>query len=137
MRWIARGAYVAVLVLAAVGVALLSGAIPLDWLWEERGRQEARRDMADDNLQIRRYGHPGHDVDEDAVNKAWEDQLGVKQEWVAGCIVDAGVVSSADAYNAEMRREIDRRFGPQALERIARRVRDERAKASRPKPVPD
>lgn len=111
----------------AAATLVAVGCFEFGWQWEGEGRDAARRDIANGMLRWHTYGAIGPDTGD--IHDAWEEQLGVKVVWVSGCLVDEKTAGTARGYNAEMRQEIDRRFGPRAMERVAQQVRDERLKA--------
>lgn len=78
---------------------------------------EARRDIARDHLELRRYGMPSEHYLKYV--RLLRDRLGVELNSVAGCAVGQELVRDTDAYNAVMTQEIERRFGAGVLQRLS------------------
>jgi hypothetical protein len=104
--------------------------------WRAEGRAEAVQDLATGKLRLKTYGLPAP--------WSWKchemarDKFGVEFDTVAGCVVDDELVERVTGYNEPMQREIDRRHGPGALEKLAEAARTEYQREqdakSRPKP---
>jgi hypothetical protein len=89
------------------------------------GASEAARDVKRDHLEIRGYGMPTPWLP--AYARLLNERLGVQYKSVAGCVVSERLVKNTEAYNEVMEKEIERRFGPDALERIRDEVKASRA----------
>lgn len=91
--------------------------------WRAEGRAEAERNLAAGKLGLKTYGLPAP--------WSWKyrdiarEKLGVEFNAVAGCVVDDELVERAAGYNEPMQREIDRRHGPGALQKLAEVARAE------------
>ena len=81
-----------------------------------RGSRAAKRDIRRGKLVLRGYGLPAPYYF--AYVAAVQRRLGVTLEMVGGCTMREPESSEADAYNDVMKREIARRFGPNALSDI-------------------
>jgi hypothetical protein len=84
--------------------------------WRAEGRAEAEQDLAAWKLRLKTYGLPS-EWSWKYQKMAWK-KFRVEFEVVAGCGVSDELVQRADGYNERMRREIDRRFGPGALDKL-------------------
>jgi len=84
--------------------------------WSGWGRAEARRDIANGKLRLRGYGYPDSSTPEFFTQA--KEKFGVEFHAVAGCVVRPGLVERVAGYNEVMQAEIDRRFGPMALEKL-------------------
>lgn len=84
--------------------------------WKGWGRAEARRDIANGKLRLRGYGYPDSSTPEFFTQA--KEKFGVEFHAVAGCVVRPGLVDRVAGYNEVMQAEIDRRFGPMALEML-------------------
>ena len=91
--------------------------------WRSEGRSEAEKDLAAGQLRLKIYGLP-FPWDRKYREMAWE-RLGVELDFVAGCIVDDELVERVAGYNEPMQREIDRRHGPGAMDKLAEAARAE------------
>jgi hypothetical protein len=91
--------------------------------WRAEGRAEGDSDLAAGKLRLKTYGLP---VEWSRLyHQMARDKLGLEFDTVAGCVVDDELVERAAGYNEPMRREIDRRYGPGALESLAEAARAE------------
>jgi hypothetical protein len=104
--------------------------------WRARGREEAERDLAAGKLCLRTRGLPVKWAEK--YHEMAKEQLGIEFEAVAGCVVTEELAEQTDGYNEPMRREIDRRFGPGSLDKIAERASEQyaREKANRDREGP-
>jgi hypothetical protein len=80
------------------------------------GWAEAERDIGAGTLKLKVFGYPPPWYREYArLLKAW---FGVKCDVVGGCVVSAELINNAAGYNDCMEREIAKRFGQDALEKV-------------------
>jgi hypothetical protein len=87
----------------------------------ERGRAEAKADIAAGQLILRTYGI--NPTGASPYARLLEERLGVKTRVVAACMVDGRIIAETAAYNEVMKREIRKRFGKDALADIERETR--------------
>jgi hypothetical protein len=100
---------------------------------KRRGEADARKHIAANKLTLKMSG----------LRREWgliydqvlKERLGVESEVVADCDVDVSLAKYADAYNRLMEEEIARRFGPAALEEVAKET-DKREEVRRKKMSP-
>lgn len=84
--------------------------------WQHQGRAEARRDLDAGKLRIKTYGRPAPWAER--YYALAKKKLGIEHESIAGSVVDEELVERAEAYNACMMEEINRRFGADALSQL-------------------
>ncbi|HZP59544.1 MAG TPA: hypothetical protein VFB27_04410 [Opitutaceae bacterium] len=82
------------------------------------GKKEAQDDIARGTPKLKLYGLEVGDFDERAA--VFRRRLGVELDPIAGCIVSDPLVKYADAYNAEVRRFLAAKFGPNAFDDVER-----------------
>jgi hypothetical protein len=83
---------------------------------EDAGAAEARKDIAAGNLRLKGYGLPAHWFGQ--YSNLMKSRLGVEIKWVAGCVVDDRLTRNVAGYNARMEKEIAKRFGAGAHDKI-------------------
>jgi hypothetical protein len=88
-----------------------------------KGEAEAERDIAAGTLKIKTYGLPV--PWRPKAGQLLEDQLGVRLETVAGCVVTDELTENVRGYNSRMKREIAARFGPNAVDEIFKEAEEE------------
>jgi hypothetical protein len=91
--------------------------------WRAEGRDEAERDIAAGSLCLKSYGLPAPWRSKyHAMAKA---KYGVEFDIVADCVVAEELLERVRGYNEAMNREISRRFGTDALDKLAEVARTE------------
>jgi hypothetical protein len=89
---------------------------------EDAGEAEAERDIKAGTLKRKEYGYPPRWAG------LWSDlmkeRLGVELELVGDCVVTDEVRANAKGYNRRMNQEIERRFGPGAVEALFQEARE-------------
>jgi hypothetical protein len=84
--------------------------------WRAEGRAEAERDLAAGKLGLKSYGLPVRW--QRKYHEMAREKLGVEYNVVAGCMVDDELVEQTEGYNEPMLREINRRHGSDALDKV-------------------
>jgi hypothetical protein len=91
--------------------------------WRAEGRAEAEQDLSAGKLRLKVYGLPAPWSRK--YHESARKQRGVELVGVAGCLVSQELEERVAGYNEPMQQEIDRRFGPGALEELAATARAE------------
>jgi hypothetical protein len=116
---------------AIVLVMLLAGCADPKAKWRAEGRVEAERDIASEKLRLKGWGYPA--PWSAMYKKMTKDELGVEVETVAGCVVTEEQDERWGGFNERMNEEVYRRFGPGALDKVAKKAQ-ERYKQETEKP---
>jgi hypothetical protein len=100
-----------------IAAAILLTFQPLSWHAE--GRAEAEREIAAGRMKWKCYGHLAGMTPSDEVARAkLRERLNIEMDVVGFCEVSAEQVVRAEAYNARIREEVDRKHGFNAIERV-------------------
>jgi hypothetical protein len=89
--------------------------------WRSEGRKQAKSDIAAGKLCLKTYGLPPEWTWK--YESMAKEKYGVEFDAVAGCVVNDELMERTDGYNELMLQEIKRRFGPNALEKLAEEAR--------------
>jgi len=109
-------------IVVALALTSLAGCEAPKVKWRSEARaEEAERDIAAGKLCLKTYGLPEH-----RSRKYYamaKEKYDLDFDRVAGCFVDEQLVERVKGYNEPMLQEISRRFGPNALENLAKEAR--------------
>jgi hypothetical protein len=103
--------------MAFFAASLFVGCTALDNLWQSQGRADAERDIEAGKLGQRTFGLSGPDTWK--YRDMAKAKYGIEFEVVAGCAVDERTIARTKGYNEVMDREIERRYGRDALTKLS------------------
>jgi hypothetical protein len=107
-------------------VTATAGCADAKGRWRAESTAEAERDLKAGKLRLKTYGLPA--PWSGRFRALAREKLGVEIEAVAGCVVGEDLLERTAGYNGPMRQEINRRFGPGALDKLAEEARAQHQK---------
>jgi len=91
-------------------LALMGCSMDSDFSWSayQRGVADAKKEIAEGRLALESFGYPPPWLG--TYRRILRERHGIEERSVAGCVVDAEIISHARGFNEVMRREIHKKW---------------------------